>query len=82
MTTIYMLLAKAREPIDDRKRVPAPLPPETQRTRQDLTKPGHLQLLAMRRRRTDSLSEHVPLVQRIWQSIKALATRDRAGANG
>jgi hypothetical protein len=79
MATIYMLLAKARAPIDSPQVVPAPSRTDAQRTRRELSKASHLRAMPMRRRRTDWPSEHAPLVQRIWQSVKALGPRDRTG---
>jgi hypothetical protein len=82
MATIYMLLAKAREPLDERKLVQAPSRPDTQRMRRELARPSHLQVMPMRRRRTDWPSEHAPLVRRIWRSVKALGARDHTGTEG
>lgn len=79
MATVYMLLAKARAPIDDRKLVPAPSRPAAQRPRGELSRPSHLQVVPMRRRRTDWPSEHAPLARRIWQSVRAFGAHDRPG---
>jgi hypothetical protein len=80
--TMYMLLAKAREPVDERALVAAPSRTDTQRTRRELSRPGHLRTMPMRRRCTDWPSEHAPLLQRMWQAVKAWGTRRRAGTRG
>jgi hypothetical protein len=76
--TIDMLLARAREPVDERKLVPAPSRANTQRTRPARSRPGHLHAMPMRRRHTDWPPEHAPLLQRIWQTVKAWGRRHRA----
>jgi hypothetical protein len=82
MTTVYMLLAKAREPVDQRKLVTASSRVETQRARRELSRPSHLRAMPMRRRHTDWPSEHAPLLQRMWQAVRAWGTRHRTGAKG
>jgi hypothetical protein len=79
MATVYMLLAKARAPIDDGKLVPAPSRPAAESPRRELSRPSHLQVVPMRRRRTDWPSERAPLARRIWQSVKAFGGQDRTG---
>jgi hypothetical protein len=82
VTTVYMLLARAREPVEERKLVAAPSRVQTQRARRELSRASHLQAVPMRRRRTDWPSEHAPLLQRMWQAVRTWGTRRRAGAKG
>jgi hypothetical protein len=82
MATIYMLLAKARQPADERKLVVGPSRADMQRTRRELSKPGHPRTTPMRRRRTDWPSEHAPFFQRMWQAVRAWGTRGHAGTKG
>jgi hypothetical protein len=78
--TFYMLLAKAREPIEERELAPASsgaLHPPSGTVRS-----GHrpLKMTQTGRRKTDSLVRHQSFGERIWKAVVKWATRPNTGA--
>jgi hypothetical protein len=78
--TFYMLLAKAREPIQERELAPAPM--GSRRQPSGATRPvkGHLKMTQTGRRKTDSPFQHQSFTQRIWTAVAKWATRPNTGA--
>ena len=69
--TIYMLIAKAREPIQDPGLVPAVSRATRQRSGPERSVPADPPATQMRRRRSDSPFQHESLVHRTWKAVAA-----------
>jgi hypothetical protein len=67
--TFYILLAKAREPIQERDLAPAPAGARHQRSRDTRPRKGRLKMTQTGRRRTDSPIQHQSFTQRIWTAV-------------
>jgi len=77
--TFYMLLAKAREPIQERALVPAPTGAPHQPSGTTRQGNGHLKVTQTGRRKTDSPSQHRSITQRIWTAVVTWVTRPNTG---
>lgn len=77
--TFYMLLAKAREPIQQREL--APVPTSTRHHRSGTTRPdkGQLKMAQTGRRKTDSPFQHDSIIQRSWKAMVAWIAQPHRG---
>jgi len=81
--TTYMLLAKAREPIQERELVPAPSRARQQRSPAAQSGQGHLQMTQTRRRKSDFPVQHdESFIQRTWKAVVAWVAGSDAGTKG
>jgi hypothetical protein len=78
--TFYMLLAKAREPIEDRELTPAPAGARHQPS--GTTRPGNGQVKMAQtgRRKTDSPFQHDSVIERTWKALIAWIAQPHTGA--
>ena len=78
--TFYMLLAKAREPIEERELAPAPT--GTPHRPSGTTRPGKPQLKMAQtgRRKTDSPFQHDSILRRSWKAILVWIAQSPTGA--
>ena len=78
--TFYMLLAKAREPIEERALAPAATGARRQPSGATRPGKGHLKMTQTGRRKTDSPFQHQSFTRRIWTAVVRWATRPNSGA--
>ena len=69
--TLYMLLAKAREPIQNDELIPVPTGAPQVGTGPEHARRRPLELTQPRRRKTDWPSQHPSFVERGWRAIVA-----------
>jgi hypothetical protein len=67
--TFYMLLAKAREPIEQRELAPVSTGARHRPLGTAGPGKGQLKMTQMRRRKTDSPFQHESSMQRLWKAI-------------
>ena len=72
--TLYMLLAKAREPIQERELAPAPAGPRHRPSGTTRPAKGHLKMTQTGRRRTDSPFQRQSFSQRVRTALVKWAT--------
>jgi hypothetical protein len=78
--TFYMLLAKAREPIEERELTPAPA--GARHPSSGTTRPGkgQLKLAQTGRRKTDSPFQQDSVLQRSWKALIVWIAQPHTGA--
>jgi hypothetical protein len=79
--TIYMLLAKAREPIGDRELIPAPSGVRHQRSRAERSAQIHVRPAQMGRRQSDSPFHRTSSLQGIWSAVIEWVSGRHTGTN-
>ena len=67
--TVYMLLARAREPIGEKDLIPAPSRGSRQRPDSGPSAREHPRRSPMTRRRTDLPSQHISALERLRNSV-------------
>ena len=78
--TFYMLLAKAREPIQERELAAAPTGRGNHPSGATHPRKGHLKMAQTGRRKTDSPFQHDSIIQRSWKAIVAWIAQPHVGA--
>ena len=79
--SFYMLLAKAREPIEERELTPAPAGARHQPSGTTRSGKGQLKMAQTGRRRTDSPFHQDSVIQRSWKALVAWIAQPHTDAN-
>ncbi len=77
--TIYMLLARAREPIGDGESIPTPAGADQQRSKAKPAERGHLRQAQMGRRRSDSPFHRLSSFQLFCGAVTEWVTHRHTG---
>lgn len=78
--TLYMLLAKAREPIQERELAPLSTGPRRHPAGTTHSRKGQLKMAQTGRRKTDSPFQHDSILQRSWKALVAWIAQPHTGA--
>jgi len=77
--TFYMLLAKAREPIEERELAPASSGARHRPATTARSGESHLKMAQTGRRKTDSPFHHDSMIQRSWKALVAWIAQPHTG---